>query len=117
MSGRLSESPPRGHSHNRTDEQDDRAQNEKGVARSGQGNQNKAEQGDGRSKALQYGAHRANISTLTAADECVSGSRRWRHSRSAHEPLAACRDEEHGAAALQRTTVKEIAPKAAAARR
>lgn len=34
------------------------------------------------------------------------------HGRSAHEPLAASRDEEHGAAALQRTTVKEIAQKA-----
>ena len=34
------------------------------------------------------------------------------HSRSAHEPLAASRDEERGAAALQRTTVKEIAQEA-----
>jgi hypothetical protein len=36
------------------------------------------------------------------------------HGRSAHEPLAASRDHEHGAAALQRATV-EIAQEAAAA--
>ena len=67
MSGRMSWSPPHGHSNDRTDQEDDRAQSEKGVARSGQGDQNKAEQGDGRSNDHQHCAHRPKISTLTAA--------------------------------------------------
>jgi len=99
MSGPLSESPPEATRTTAPTSRTTAPRPEKGVARSGQGDQDKAEQGDGRSKDHQYGAHRANISTLTAADEGMLG--RWRFSlplswRSAFPPVGWWLLPDHG---------------------